>query len=138
MAPYSAAKATSTTSHSSTRMRTLVRWSDSSFSMTTPRPEKAEPSRCIALSSCQGLFGLCLEISIVDRFKARILNAQKLQASLHCNHFVGRFRPHVTVGMKAQFSNTGLLDTANARNECEPLGKPSTVGFDVDNITTAK
>ena len=30
--------ATRTTSHSSTRMRTLVRWSDSSLSVTTPRP----------------------------------------------------------------------------------------------------
>src|ERR1700760_4013210 len=115
-------------------MRTLVRWSDSSLSMTTPRPSKAEPSRRIARSFLRGLgHGLVLEIAGVDRLEARLLDAQEFQAALHGDHFGGRFRPHVAIGMEPKLPDAGLFDAADARNERQPLREAGTVGFDIDH-----
>src|SRR5581483_105147 len=119
-------------------MRTLVRWSDSSLSMTTPRPEKAEPSRRMPGSFCHRLLRLCLEVAIVDRLEARILNAQEFETALHGDDFGGGFRPHVTIGMQAQFADSGLLDAADAGNQSEPLGQPGAVSLDIDDITAAQ
>src|SRR5580692_1314490 len=125
-------------SHSSTRMRTLVKWSDSSLSMTTPRPWKAEPSRCMKRSLLQSLVGLGLEVAGVDRLEAGLLHAEEFQAALHGDDFVRCFRPHVAVGMQPQFSDAGLLDAADAGNERKPLGKADAVGFDIDHIAAAE
>src|SRR5580700_409640 len=118
-------------------MRTLVRWSDSSLSMTTPRPWKAEPSRCMKRSLLQ-LAGLGLEITGIDRFEARLLHAEEFQAALHGDDFIRRFRPHVAVGMQPQLADAGFLDTADAGNERKPLGKADAVGFDIDHIAAAE
>src|SRR5580700_9154487 len=118
-------------------MRTLVRWSDSSLSMTTPRPWKAEPSRRMKRSLLH-LAGLGLEITGIDRFEAGLLHAEEFQAALHGDDFVRRFRPHVAVGVQPQFADAGLLDAADAGNERKPLGKANAVGFDIDHIAAAE
>src|ERR1700733_11886671 len=105
-------------------MRTLVRWSDSSLSMTTPRPEKAEPSRCMPRSLPGRVFGLGLEVAGVDRLEARFLHAEILETALHGDHFGGSFRPHVAIGVQPQFADAGVLDAADAWNERQPLGEP--------------
>src|SRR5579863_726912 len=138
IAPYSAASATSTTSHSKTRMRTLVRWSDSSLSMTTPSPENAEPSRCMAGSFLQRFLGPGLEIAGIDRLEARLLDTEEFQAALHRDHLCGGFRAHVAIGGKSKLADAGFLDAADPGNEREPLGKTDAVGFDVDHITAAE
>src|ERR1700689_2692066 len=104
-------------------MRTLVRWSDSSLSMTTPRPWKAEPSRCMKRSLLQSLVGLSLEVAGIDRLEAWLLHAGEFQPPLHGDAFLHRFRPHVAVGMQPQFADAGLPDAADAGNERKPLGK---------------
>src|ERR1700753_3965573 len=114
-------------------MRTLVRWSDSSLSMTTPRPEKAEPSRCITRSFLHCVFGLGVEIAIVNRLEARCLHAEEFEPSLHRNAFRRRFRPHVAVGMQAKLTDAGLVDPADAGDERKPFGKSRTVGLDIDD-----
>src|ERR1700719_231667 len=114
-------------------MRTLVRWSDSSLSMTTPRPWKAEPSRCMKRSLLH-LAGLGLEVARIDRLETRLLHTEEFQAALHGDDFIRRLRPHVAVGMQPQFADAGLLDAAHAGNERKPLGKADAVGFDVDHI----
>src|ERR1700730_16834458 len=118
-------------------MRTLVRWSDSSLSMTTPRPWKAEPSRCMKRSLLH-LAGLGLEVAGIDRLEARLLHAEEFQPALYGDDFIRRFRPHVAVRMQPQFADAGLLDAADAGNEREPLGKADAVGFDIDHITAAE
>src|SRR3984885_1759110 len=138
MAPQSAASATSTTSHSSTRMRTLVRWSDSSLSMTTPRPEKAEPSRRMARTFLHRLFGLVFEIAGVDRFEARLLDAEIFEAALHRDHLGRGLRAHVAIGVQPKFSNPGFLDAADPWNERQPLGQSGAIGLDVDDIAAAE
>src|SRR5580698_500240 len=119
-------------------MRTLVRWSDSSLSMTTPRPWKAEPSRCVKRSLFQSRVGLGLEIAGVDRLGARLLHAEESKPALHGDDFIRRFRPHVAIGMQPQFADAGLLDAADAGNERKPLGKADAVSFDIDHIAAAE
>src|SRR5580700_2006488 len=119
-------------------MRTLVKWSDSSLSMTTPRPWKAEPSRCMKRSLLQGRVGLGLEVAGIDRFEARLLNAEEFQPALHGDDFIRRFRPHVAVGVQPQFANAGLLDAADAGDERKPFGKADAVSFDIDHIAAAE
>src|SRR6202522_1568291 len=127
-------------SHSSTRMRTLVRWSESSLSTTTPRPEKAEPSRCIELSFLHRHFGVgfALEIAGVDGFEARLLDAEILEPALHSDDFGSGLRPHVAVGLQAHLADARPLNRAYARNERKPLGEARTIGLDVDHITAAE
>src|SRR5258708_28484954 len=103
-----------------TIIRMPVRWSDSSLSMTTPRPWKAEPSRCMKRSLPQSLAGLGLEVAGVDRLEARLLHAEEFQPALHGDHFVCRLWPHVAVGVHPQFAYAGLLDAAATRYEPKP------------------
>src|SRR5580693_9373230 len=119
-------------------MRTLVRWSDSSLSMTTPRPEKAEPSRRMARSLPHPLVGLVLEIAGVDRFEARLLDAEIFEPALHGDHLDRRFRPHVAVGVQPQLADARGLDAADAGNERQPVGEPGAVGLNVDHIAAAE
>src|SRR5271163_2535251 len=119
-------------------MRTLVKWSDSSLSITTPRPEKAEPSRCMAGSFLHRLVGPGLEIAGVDRLKARLLDAEKLQSALHRDHLGRGLRTHVAIGVQPKLADPGLLDAADARNERESLDKSGAVRLDIDHIAAAE
>src|ERR1700678_688910 len=106
--------------------------------MTTPRPEKAEPSRCIAGSFVHDLLRLCLKIPRVDRFETRLLNAEIFQPALHGDHFDRRFRPHIPIRLQPQFTNAGLFDRTNARNKRKPLSKSGAVSLNIDDVAAAK
>src|SRR5271165_4694199 len=112
-------------------MRVLVRWSESSLSMTTPSPEKAEPSRCMAGPLQRSVLRRCREIARIDRLEARLLHAQIFQATLHGDHLGRGFRPYVPVGLQAKFVYAGFLDPADARNKREPLGQSAAFGLDL-------
>src|SRR6202050_5022962 len=119
-------------------MRQLVRWSDSSLSMTTPTPCRAEPSRRMPGSLLHRLCRLVFEVAGIDRLEARLLHAEIFQPALHGYHLSRSLRPHVTIGMQAQFSDACLLDAADARNKGEPLGKSRAVRLDVDHVAGAQ
>src|SRR6516165_4347061 len=119
-------------------MRTLARWSESSLSMTTPRPEKAEPSRCMASPFPRALLGVSFEIACIDRLQVRLLNAEIFQASLHGDDLGGRLRPHVPVGVQADFADTGLLDPAHPRDKREALRQAHAISVDINDITAAQ
>src|SRR5262249_62417951 len=119
-------------------MRMLVRWSESSLSMTTPSPEKAEPSRCMAGLLLGGEHRVRLEIARIDRLEARLLHAEIFEAALHGDHLGRGFRPNVAVGLQAKFIDANLFDPADAGNKRQPLGKPAAFGLDLDDVATAK
>src|SRR5436190_7916405 len=84
-----------TTSHSSTRMRTLVTWSLSSLRTTTPRPWRAEPSRCMA--SSHHVF----EVAVVDLVKTGRLDRKPQQPAASGDHGCGCVRADVALGVDA-------------------------------------
>src|SRR4029077_9772427 len=119
-------------------MRMLVRWSESSLSMTTPSPEKAEPSRCMAGLLLHRLLRRCLKIARIDRLEARLLDAEIFQATLHGDDLGRGFRPYVPVGLQANFVYADFLDSADARHEREPLGQSVAFGFDLDDVAASE
>src|SRR5205823_13041444 len=119
-------------------MRMLVRWSESSLSMTTPRPENAEPSRCMAGPVLFRSLRRRLEIARIDRLEARLLHAEIFQAALHSHHLGRGFRPDISVGLQAKLIDAGFLDPADARNNREPLGEAVALGLDLDNVAAAE
>src|SRR5262249_41406964 len=106
-------------SHSSTRMRTLERWSLSSLSITTPSPFKAEPSRRMAFS----LLGMLLEIALVDRLQARLLDRETKEPAARANHRGGRFRPYVALGQEQPSGRGQALHPLHPRHCCKILGE---------------
>src|SRR5665213_13595 len=118
--------------------RMLVRWSASSLSMTTPRPLKAEPSRRMERSFLSGLVGLAIEIVVVDRFQARLLDAEIFETAMHRHHFGGRLRAHVAIGVQAKLADPGLLHPAHTWNERQPLGEPGALRLDIDHVAGAE
>src|SRR5689334_22378860 len=119
-------------------MRTLVRWSESSLSMTTPSPEKAEPSRCMTGSLLGSLLRRGLEIAGIDGLKARLLDAEIFEAALHSDHLGRGFGADIAIGLQANFVDARLLDPADARDRREPLGQSAALGLDFDDITAAE
>src|SRR5579864_2095349 len=121
-------------------MRTLVRWSDSSLSTTTPTPWKAEPSRRMAGPVLHGLafVGFGLKKSRVDRLEARFLNAEIFEAAVHRHHFDRRFGAHIPVGMQAYLADADLLDAADTRDQRQPIGERRAVGLDIDHVAAAE
>src|SRR5260370_1321748 len=69
MAPRTTTIAIAATRANNTTTRMLVKWSATSFSVTTPTPFKAEPSRRMALS-----FVDLVEVGGVDRLEARLVD----------------------------------------------------------------
>src|SRR5580693_1297234 len=100
------------TSHSSTSMRQLVRWSDSSFKVTTPRPCQGEPSRCMA----RLLIRQALEITGVDHLQARRLDREPQQPAAGGDYGGGGFGPHVALGQETKGLRTGRLNAPHARD----------------------
>src|SRR5919204_3847401 len=107
IAPYTAASAVSTTSHSRTRMRALVRWSDSSLRKTTPRPRQGEPSRRMTDP-------MAFEITGIDHLEARLLDRKPRQASAGGDHSSRSLGPHVVVGQQAKPISAGHLHRLHA------------------------
>src|SRR5262245_56870650 len=118
--------AVAVTKTTSTTTRMLVKWSAISFSVTTPKPCKAEPSRCMTLS----LVGL--EIAGVNRLEARLLDRQAQQAATGGDHGGGRFRPHIAVGKQQQAVCGRRLDLLHARDRRDPLRQPLPFGLHLD------
>src|SRR5262245_462499 len=110
----------------STTTRMLLKWSAISFSVTTPKPCKAEPSRCMALSF------VGLEVTGVDRLQARLLDRKPEQATATADHRRCRLRPHVVVGCEPPAVRARWFDRLDARHRGKPLGEPLPFGFDLD------
>src|SRR5687768_7550676 len=116
------------TRNSSTRKRTLVRWSNSSRKNTTLKPRQGEPSRRMGGS----LLLEILEVAIVDRVERRFLDRQPPQRTAGLHHRRGSLRPHVALRQEPETARTNGLDRAHAGNRGEPVGKPDAVGLDLD------
>src|SRR5579875_1993798 len=82
----------SSTSHSSTRMRALPRWSASSLTKTMPAPVKGEPLRRAMVA---------LEVVAIDGVEAGFDADQTTQRHPGRNHGAGDRRAHVAVGQHA-------------------------------------
>src|SRR5262245_54653004 len=106
-------------------MRTLVRWSLSSLRMTTPRPWRAEPSRCMA-SSRQ-----VLEVAVVDHVETGRLDRKPQQPAATCDHGRGRVRAHIALGIDAHVIGGGSLHRFYARHTLELVRKTLSFGLDV-------
>src|SRR5216684_3086188 len=108
-------------------MRTLVRWSLSSFNSTTPTPCRAEPSRRMALS-----FLDLVEVRGVDRLEAGLLDRQAQQAPAGADHRDRRFRAHVALGQQPHAIGANRLDLLHAGDRLEPLGEPLPLRLHLD------
>src|SRR5262245_36691151 len=114
-------------------MRTLLRWSLSSLSITTPTPCKAEPSRCMALS----LMDL-VEILGIDDLEARLLDRQPQQSPAGRDDGRCRLRPHVALGHEAQPIGPQHLNPLYAGDRPEALGQCLPLRFDLDAEAAAE
>src|SRR5437667_3001086 len=110
-------------------MRALVRWSLSSFMITTPRPWRAEPSRRMSASRW---LDAGLEIPGVDRLEARLIDREPEQPAAGHHHRGRRVRPHVAVGHQPQAVGGDHLDGTDARAGPGPPGGPLPDRFHLD------
>src|SRR5690606_14607639 len=114
-APYKDAAAVSTTSHSSTRMRELDRWSDSSLMATAPMPCQGEPVRLVSRGMAYLLVGrLVLEVAVVDGVQAGRLGRQAKQLAAGRDDRARDRRAHVAVGAQAVGVPARGLDASHA------------------------
>src|SRR6478752_4854016 len=131
-APRTTATAVATTRTTSTTTRMLVKWSATSFRVTTPKPCKAEPSRRMTLS-CVGL-----EVARIDRFEARFLDRKAQEAPAGRYNRSRCFRPHVAVGKKQETLCSRRFDPLHARNSGDAFGEPLPLGFHLHAETAAE
>src|SRR5882724_4300011 len=113
-------------------MRTLVRWSLSSLRITTPRPWRAEPSRCMASSHH------VLEVAVVDLVKTGRLDRKPQQPATGCDHGRGRIRAHVALGVDAHVIAGHGLHRFHARYGPELVRKALPFGLDIDIVSNAE
>src|SRR5215470_15733045 len=109
-------------------MRTLVRWSLSSLRTTTPRPWRAEPSRCMASSHH------VLEVTVVDHVETGRLDREPQQSAAGGDHGRGRIRAHVALGVDAHVIGRRGLHRFHARYGPQLLRKALPFGLDVDIV----
>src|SRR5262245_22840220 len=126
MAPRTTAIAVATTRTTSTTTRMLVKWSAISFSVTTPKPCRAEPSRRMQLSF------VGLEIARVDRLEARLLDRQTQQSPAGCDYGRRGFRPNVVIGQQQEPVRSRRLDPLYPGDHSDALLKSLAFGFDLD------
>src|SRR5947209_9003317 len=132
IAPRTTATAVATISTTSTTTRMLVKWSAISFSVTTPKPCRADPSRRMALS----LVGL--EVARIDSLEARLLDRQPQQASTSSDHRRGCLRAHVVVRGQTPAASAHRLDLLHAGHGREPLREPLPFCFNLDTEAAAQ
>src|SRR5947209_9673281 len=99
-------------------MRTLVRLSSSSLSVTTPMPFKAEPSRRMAVSFVRML----VEILTVDCLEAGLGNSEAEQTPPRRNHGSGGFGPDILLRQEQPAARARALDLPHSSNSCQMLG----------------
>src|SRR5215467_14973209 len=100
--------------------------------MTTPRPWRAEPSRCIATSRH------VLEILVVDLVEARRFDRQPQQLATIADNGCGGVRAHVTLGIDARMIGADGLDRFHARDGLELFRDALTLGLDIDIVANAE
>src|SRR4029078_10519338 len=98
-------------------MRTLPKWSDNSFSTTTPRPCQGEPSR--RMGHLFALRALPLEVARVDRLEAGAGEREVMQKPARGDPHRGSFAAHVAVAGHAPASRGRLRHGAHARQRGE-------------------
>src|SRR5206468_6171557 len=123
MALKTASSPSSTTIHSSTRMRMLTKWSLSSLRKTTPTPWRAEPSRCMTSS------GRVLEVTVVDQIETRGLDREAQKAATGSDYGRSRIRANITLGVDSHVVGAGLLDRTHALQALELIEHTRAFGF---------
>ena len=114
-------------------MRTLVRWSNSSRKKTTLKPRQGEPSRCACWRS------LVLEIAVVDRVEARLLDRQPPQRAAGIDHGGGGLRRARRLRSAAGTGRDRPVSTARTPGTAASFSaSPSPVGLDLDVIAAAQ
>src|SRR5580704_8911881 len=114
-------------------MRQLVRWSESSLRVTTPRPCQGEPSRCMTLF----LLSLVLEVAAVDQFEARQIG-HVVEPSASGDNGGSRLGPDVAVGEKLKLGWSELLDGPHAWDRREPVPQPLPLRLDLYRKAASK
>src|SRR5919198_3291420 len=123
MAPRTTAIAVATIRTTSTTTRMLVKWSAISFSVTTPKPCRAEPSRRMQFSF------VGLEVARVDRLEARLLDRQAQQPSAGCDDGRRGLRPNVVIGHQQQPVCSPRFDPLHSRDSSDALRESLAFGF---------
>src|SRR3569832_2453460 len=118
-------------------MRTLPKWSDNSFSTTTPRPCQGEPSR--RMGHLLGCCALRLEVARIDGLEARPVERELMQMTAGGDNDRGSFAAHVALAHHAPAPRRRLRYAAHARKPGEPVGNMRAArGLDLDDIATTK
>src|SRR6185312_15463594 len=118
-------------------MRALVRWSDNSFSVTTPRPCQGEPSR--RALRCMSHLLRVLEVARVNVFETRMIERKLLEPPAGGDDFRRRVRPHVALAQKTPAAGLRLADVAHAGKRRQALAEiVAAVRFDLDRVAAAE
>jgi hypothetical protein len=108
--------AVATTSTISTTTRMLVKRSAISFSVTTPKPCNADPSRRMEFSF------VGLEVARIDRFEARLVDRQAQQPPPGPDHRSRGFRADIVIGQEQKPVAVPPLDPLHAGDRGDPFG----------------
>src|SRR5262245_10254447 len=100
--------------------------------MTTPRPWRAEPSRCMASSHH------VVEVAVVDHIETGRLDREPQQPTATCDHGRGRIRAHIALGVDAHVIGGRGLHRFHARYSPELVRKALPFGLDVDIVADAE
>src|SRR5512146_111965 len=117
------------TSHSSTRIRPLPRWSANSFKKTVPHPVQIEPLRR-AMS--------VLEIVAIDRIEARLDMVEPHQRAARSDHGLAQRRAHILARDDAEFALPVRRDAQHAGDAREHRLEVRTRRLDLDRIAAAQ
>src|ERR1043165_9814393 len=119
----------------STSMRMPLKWSDSSFMNTGPRPVNGEPARRTALRGMARL----LEVARIDLFEARLQVGQARQRPAGRHDALRRHGTHVAIGDHAPAASSVLLgpfrhDALHAFDAKQHGRDVGAVGLDPDGM----
>src|SRR5947209_235977 len=114
-------------------MRTLVRWSLSSFRTTTPTPRNAEPSRRAMNISLLRAF----EIARVDCFETGFRHRQVQQATARAYYGGGGLGTNVAFGGEEKARWTHGLDVLHPGHGSQTVGEPLAFRFHLNPKASA-
>src|ERR1035437_7716882 len=108
-------------------MRALVRWSDNSFKVTTPKPCQGEPSRRMP-----GLPRV-LEIAGVDGLETGLIERELLEPPAGSHHCARGFGAQIPIACHPEAARRWLTYAAHARQRQKTLGEVgAAISFDFD------